>query len=127
MLSLYSSVMKVNDYQVWVNLGCSIEEQECIQPVLFSLTIHFDQKIQAEVSDQLADSIDYVSLVETIQTTAQQKKYSMIEHLCFSVSEALRAKLRGKYSGVLVTKIKKVRAPVKNLLDGVEWSCKVDL
>lgn len=123
----YSSIMKINDYQVWVHLGCSAEEQAVVQPVLFSLEIVFNQKIQAEVSDRLADSIDYVSLIEIIKTAAQQKNYSMIEHLCFSVSEALRANLSGRYAGSLITKIKKIRAPIKNLHHGVEWVCKTDL
>lgn len=127
MFQMYSSTMKVNDYQVWVNLGCSSEEQAVVQPVLFSIEISFDQKIQAEVTDQLSDSIDYVSLVDIVKKTAQQKTYSMIEHLCFSVSEALRTEFQGKYVGTLVTKLKKVRAPIKNLHDGVEWSCKADL
>lgn len=121
------SEMKIKNYEAWVSLGCSKEEQSLTQPVVFNVQITFDQSVVAEVSDKLTDSLDYVALTDVIRATAESKSYSMIEHLCFNVTTALKQKINHKYQGTLVVAAQKVRAPVKNLHDGVEWTCKIAL
>ena len=119
--------MKIKNYEVWVSLGCTKEEQSLTQPVVFNLQIIFDQAIVAEVSDKLSDSLDYVELTNVIREISELKSYSMIEHLCFSVTTSLKQKINHKHQGTLIVSAQKVRAPVKNLHDGVEWTCKIAL
>lgn len=117
--------MKVCDYQVWVSLGCSKEEQQTRQPVLFNIEIHFANKVLGEKTDRLEDAIDYVQLTEIIQKTAQLKSYSLIENMCFEVMTALALSLKKKnVSGELQVDLLKIRAPIKNLKTGVNWSCR---
>lgn len=111
-----------------MSLGCTKEEQSLTQPVLFNIEILFTSKVLAETTDQLQDSLDYVALTDTIKTAAEKKSYHMVEHLGFNVAEALKNKIRGQYEGsTLIVRAHKLRAPVKNLRDGVEWSCKLTL
>ena len=125
---MHQSEMKIKKFEVWVSLGCTKEEQSLTQPVLFNIEILFTSKVLAEGTDQLQDSLDYVALTDTIKAAAEKKSYHMVEHLGFSVAEALKNKINGRYSGsTLIVRTHKLRAPVKNLQDGVEWSCKLNL
>lgn len=125
---MHQSEMKIKNFEVWVSLGCTKEEQSLTQPVLFNIEILFTSKVLAETTDQLQDSLDYVALTDTIKTAAEKKSYHMVEHLGFNVAEALKNKIRGQYEGsTLIVRAHKLRAPVKNLRDGVEWSCKLTL
>lgn len=120
--------MKIKNYEVWVSLGCTVEEQSLFQPVLFNIEILFTSQVLAESTDRLQDSLDYVALTDTIKLVAESKSYHMVEHLGFSVAEALKSKINGQYLGsTLIVRTHKLRAPVKNLHDGVEWSCKLNL
>lgn len=119
--------MSIEEYEVWVNLGCSKEEQSFLQPVHFDVQLFFNSIVEAQKTDQLSDSIDYVELTELIQTVAVKKSYAMIEHLCYSVFEVLKNKYKGKFQAELVVKAKKLRPPVKNLQGGVSWTCQSHL
>lgn len=117
-------VMKINHYEVWISLGCSTEEQSLPQPVRFDVTLHFDEKIKGCSSDQLSDTVDYVSLTNLIKKISLQKSYQLIEHLCFLAHEAIIQELKSKNIKCdLTTNLKKVRPPVESLLNGVEFSC----
>ncbi len=125
---MLQSEMKIKNYEVWVSLGCSQEEQSLTQPVHFNIEISFAAKVLAEGTDRLEDSLDYVQLTNTVKEAAEKKSYSMVEHLGFSVAEALKNKMSAHYPGAtLVVRTHKLRAPVKNLHGGVEWSCKLTL
>lgn len=120
-------MLKINNFEVRVNLGCSTEEQADLQPVLFSIVITFNHEIQAERTDRLEDSINYVGLVEVIKKIAQQKPYNMIEHLCFNVTHALKNYIDGKFSGHLNVEVTKIEVPIENLRGGTSWSCQTNL
>ncbi|MBC7457554.1 MAG: dihydroneopterin aldolase, partial [Bdellovibrionaceae bacterium] len=108
--------------------GCTKEEQSLVQPVLFNIEILFTSKVLAQDTDQLQDSLDYVALTDIIKAAAESKSYHMVEHLGLSVAKALKSKINGQYSGsTLIVRTHKLRAPVKNLHNGVEWSCKLTL
>ena len=125
---MLQSEMKIKNYEVWVSLGCTQAEQSLTQPVLFNIEILFAAKVLAEDTDRLQDSLDYVKITDLIKEIAEKKSYNMIEHLGFSVTEALQKKMSRPHSGsTLIVRTHKLRAPVKNLHDGVEWSCKIIL
>ena len=111
-----------------MSLGCTQEEQSLTQPVLFNIEISFATKVLAEDTDRLPDSLDYVEITDLVKEIAEKKSYNMIEHLGFSVTETLQKKIGSQYPGsTLTVRTHKLRAPVKNLHDGVEWSCKLIL
>lgn len=125
------SEIKIKDFKVKVRLGCSIEEQAVAQPVTFNISIIFDQKIRAEISDQLSDSLDYVEITNLITKISEIKSYNMIEHLCSEVLNHLKLKLensfKNKIKGQLSVRALKMQTPVQGLLGGVEWTCKTSL
>ncbi len=117
-------MMKINQYEVWISLGCSTAEKALPQPVHFDLTLHFQENIKGCSTDQLSDTVDYISLTNIIKKISLQKSYHLIEHLCFSVHEALVQDLKNKSVRCdLTTSLKKVRPPVESLQSGVEFSC----
>lgn len=123
-MSEVRQTLKVNNFEVWVHLGCSAEEQYHSQPVLFSLEIKFLKNLPGSQTDQLKDAVDYVALTEMIKRTAQQKSFQLIEHLNQSVFDHVIASFRQQHIFAEVSlNIRKIRVPVENLKDGVEFTC----
>lgn len=122
-----ASVLKIKDYEVEVCLGCSDEERKNPQKVLFNIEISFNQRMIAEETDRLQDSIDYVHLTEIVKDISAQKSYHMIEHLCSSVAAGIKNNLKGQYQGDLCIQLHKIQVPIENLHGGVQWSCKINL
>lgn len=120
--------MKVQDYEVWVHLGCTSDEQKFTQPVHFTIEIDFHQNLKAVNSDDLEDAIDYVMLMELTKQIGQQKFYHLIEHLCYDVILRLADFLKEKHiQGNLVVHVRKIRVPVENLRNGVVFTCSTSL
>ncbi len=119
----YSS-MKTNDYEVWVSLGCSKEEQSFKQPVLFNLELEFHSAIQGETSDQLNDAVDYVALTDLIKLSAESKSYQLIESMCFEATEKICVFLKQRHVvGLFKLSVLKQRPPVPHIKSGVTWTC----
>ena len=120
--------MKINEYEVWVSLGCSTEEQSMKQPVLFSVQFEFTSNQSCEKSDQLTDAIDYVAVTDILKKSAESKSYHLIEHMCFEATEKVFEHLNSKsVKGVLKVELLKLRPPVPNLKAGVSWLCQRQL
>lgn len=122
------SMMKINDYEVWVRLGCSQEEQSFKQPVHFNLEIEFHSNVLGETSDQLTDAIDYVAVTDLLKLSAESKSYHLIEAMCFDATEKISTYLRkNNITGQLKLSLLKLRPPVPNLNSGVTWTCQRQL
>ena len=116
--------LKINQFEVWVHLGCSDEERKHTQPVHFTLQIKFIKNLTGSQTDQLADAVDYVQLTETIKSVAMSKPYQLIEHLNQQVFNALIKDLKIKNTTAEIElTIRKIRVPVENLTNGVEFTC----
>lgn len=120
--------LSIQEYEVWVNLGCSSEEQKHTQPVLFNLDIDFSQNVLGCKSDLLDDAIDYVKLTSILKMIATGKSYQLIEHLNQQALNGVVEYLKSKNVGGNVRlAVKKVRVPVDNLRSGVVFSCETSL
>jgi dihydroneopterin aldolase len=120
--------LKIKDFEVWVHLGCGIEEQKHSQPVEFTLNIEFLKNLNGCVSDNLHEAIDYVRLTEIIKTVSTKKSYKLIEHLNHEVFTELIADIKTKdVSGEISLTLRKIRVPVANLRSGVEFTCQQTL
>ena len=121
-------ILKINSFEVWVHLGCDIEEQKYSQPVEFTFKIEFLKNLNGCETDNLKDAIDYVRLTQIMKTVASAKNYKLIEHLNYEVLTKLVADIKTKdVSGVVELTIKKIRVPVDNLRNGVEFTCQQTL
>lgn len=118
----------VQDFEVWVNLGCDTEEQKFTQPVHFNLEIDFTSPVLGCQTDNLEDAIDYVKITSILKMISTEKNFSLIEHLnhrAFSgVVEYLKSK---KVNAEIKLSVKKIRVPVDNLRNGVVFSCETKL
>jgi dihydroneopterin aldolase len=120
--------LKVNDFEVWVHLGCGSEEQKHAQPVHFTLKIDFSKNLNGYQTDSLHDAVDYVRLTEIMKSVAMKKNYQLIEHLNHEVFIALISDIKNKdVQGEIALTIKKIRVPVENLRSGVEFTCQQTL
>lgn len=120
--------LKIKDFEVWVHLGCAVEEQKHSQPVEFTLNIEFSKNLKGYQTDSLHDAVDYVRLTEIMKSVASKKNYKLIEHLNHEVFVALIADIKTKdVSGEIALTIRKVRVPVENLRSGVEFTCQQTL
>lgn len=114
----------IQDYEVWVSLGCSQEEQKHVQPVHFNLSLEYDELVKGAATDDLQDATDYVAITDRIKITAQSKSFHLIEHLNEMVLNAIIQYLKSKYfKGHVKLSIKKIRVPVENLRNGVVFTC----
>ncbi len=119
-----TSAMKINDYEVWVSLGCSQEEQSFKQPVLFNLEIEFHIPVRGETTDQLSDAIDYVAVTDLLKLSAESKSYQLIESMCFEATEKISKYLKQHHVvGIFKLSVLKLRPPVPHLKSGVSWTC----
>lgn len=116
--------MLVENYEVFVHLGCEPEERRYTQPVRVSLTLDFSKPLPGALSDSLQDTVDYVALTRILKETAEKKEYKLIEHLNECMRENLTAYLVLKnFNTSLKIQTRKVRVPVDHLRDGVVFTC----
>lgn len=114
----------IQDFEVWVSLGCAKEEQAYSQPVHFNLTLEYDELVKGAVTDDLQDATDYVALTDIIKNVSQSKSFHLIEHLNEMVLNGIIHYLKSKYfKGHIKLSIKKIRVPVENLRNGVVFTC----
>ena len=116
------SEMLIENFEAFVKLGCSKEEQAFTQPVHISVRISFSNEIAGEKTDQLHDAVDYVLICEKLNTTATKKNYQLIEHLSYECLQSLLL-LLNKFSGTAQVTVKKIRVPVAQLQGGASWTC----
>jgi dihydroneopterin aldolase len=121
-------VLKIQDYEVWVSLGCLADEQSYPQPVLISLDLEYATLVKGAASDELQDATDYVMLTRIMNQVAKSKSFKLIEHLNDSIMNSILHELRLNYfKGKVRLAVKKVRVPVENLRNGVVFTCETEL
>ena len=120
--------LKMQDFEVWVHLGCTTDEQRFTQPVHFSLDIDFRKNLEAVNTDRIEDAIDYVELAAIVKRVAVAKAYHLVEHLCYEVTLQISDFLKEKLvQGVVAVHVHKLRVPVENLRNGVIFTCTATL
>lgn len=121
---MINNELEISSYECYVSLGCSTEEQSLLQPVLIDIVINFDMALRGSITDKIEDAVDYTALIGSIDAVAKNRSFHLIENLCFEVHQAVSALLiEKKIKSNLKTKATKVRVPVKNLRNGVSFTC----
>ncbi len=99
-----------------VSIGWEAEERTVPQIVRFDLEVTLPAEPRAGRTDELADTVDYGQLAETIRTVANQGPYRLLERLALSVRDAIRPMVPP--GGHFTLRITKERAPIANLEGG---------
>lgn len=116
--------MLIQNYEIYVRLGCEPEERRYPQPVQVSLQLDFDSPLDGAESDDLQGAVDYVELANILKFVAEQKEYRLIEHLNLCLFQKVAACVSSKkIKAVLRLETRKVRVPVENFRDGVVFTC----
>lgn len=121
-------ILRIQDFEVMVNLGYSEAEQLERQPVQFTLELKFSESVGACASDQLHDTVDYVELTQIISAVATMKNYHLIEHLNQQVLNDLTIYLKNRnVRATARLSVHKIKVPIANLKNGVIFSCETSL
>ncbi len=121
-------ILKIEDLEVWVNLGCLPDEQAYKQPVLVSLKLDYSELVKAAATDDLSDANDYVRLTKIISEVASAQPYKLIEKMNDSILNSILQELKAHYfKGKVQLSVRKVRVPVENLRNGVVFTCETEL
>ncbi len=105
--------IEVRGLELLVYCGVLPEEQARRQPFLFDLDLHLDLTA-AGASDDLADTANYGSLIDTLAEALAGERFQLLERLATRVSEIVFADTGA--SGVTVT-VRKLRPPVAAHVD----------
>jgi 7,8-dihydroneopterin aldolase/epimerase/oxygenase len=95
--------------------GVLPEEQTRAQPFRVDLELEADLAAAGE-SDDLADTIDYASVIAAVVRIVESERHQLLERLARRIAEACREDAR--VTGVTVT-VRKLRPPVPAMLDHV--------
>ncbi|WP_162902280.1 dihydroneopterin aldolase [Facilibium subflavum] len=85
--------VSLRDIQLSVYLGVYDFEQVEKQTIKVDMDLNFHTMPDGCQSDKLEDVICYAKLNEAMLTAAAQKRYQLIEHLAFSLLQAIKAQL----------------------------------
>jgi dihydroneopterin aldolase len=96
--------------------GVGLEERHEPQPFEVDVILRGDLS-RAASSDELADTIDYSGLFETVQRIVEGQSYRLIEALAGAVADALLADPR---IGDVEVRVRKPNAPLPGAFDTVE-------
>ena len=120
--------MHIQDFEVWVHLGCSVEEQKHVQPIHYSVDINFENPLQACQTDLLEDTVDYVKITSILKMISTEKTFHLIEHLNHQAFTGVVEYLKSKnLKAEVKLSVKKIRVPVDNLRNGVVFTCETKL
>jgi dihydroneopterin aldolase len=115
------SNLEIKQYCLSVSIGCTPEEHKEQQKVSFDVIIQFAQLPNACLTDNLPDSYCYAQITAEIAEICHQKHYKLIEHLAYSVFDAIKKML--KPQDKLFLRAHKLKPPVNNLEGGAAFCC----
>lgn len=113
--------LTIADLRTWVHLGCGEEEKFHVQPVSINIDIFFHTPPTAMVTDNLDDTVCYLSATEAIQSLCASKRFNLIESLVYEIHQTISTALAEKARSVanLKVSLKKVSPPVPGIHGGV--------
>ncbi|MEK6627778.1 MAG: dihydroneopterin aldolase [Bdellovibrionota bacterium] len=128
MIQVIRQQLRIQDFEVWVHLGCTLEEQKHTQPVHYNFEINFGNPVIGCQTDQLTDAIDYVKITSILKMISTEKSFHLIEHLNQQAFNGVAEYLKSRnLKAEVKLSVKKIRVPVENLKDGVVFSCEAKL
>jgi len=104
--------LNINHITLNVILGVYEFEQQAPQSVRVDVAYYFFDYLAACQTDNLADTICYATVAEKLQSVCNRKKYQLVEHLAWELSEVLVKDLE-MAADIKVTVYKE--APVDNI------------
>lgn len=110
--------LRLEDLSLHVHLGCTPEERAFRQEVRVTIEIRFHEKPSAVDNDQLADTVCYAEISESVQATCETHEYQLIERMAGEIYEIARKIIGPESRAALAVTVHKVRPPVPSLRGG---------
>lgn len=114
-----TSRLQIENLEFQVFLGWPDKERQHRQLVKVAMDIHFSSPPKACSSDDLKDTFCYATIIAALQLKISAMKFQLIEHLCFTIYEYIKASLP-KDAHLTVTTTKYPR--IEGLTCGVSFS-----
>ncbi|MDZ7780218.1 MAG: dihydroneopterin aldolase [Gemmatimonadota bacterium] len=115
-----SAHLVIRGIAVPVRLGCLPGEQDEPQRVEFEVTIRFASPPAGVETDDLADTVDYGTVVDRIKEVVADRRFDLVEHLAGRVFENLRALVPPEHT--LEIAVRKVTPPVPEITGGAVFT-----
>ena len=112
-----NSVLKINDYELFIYLGVDKSERENKQRVLLSIEIYFTTLPKASITDNVKDTICYHSICSGLENF-NDKTFSTIEALAHKIFIFLDNNTRSNCFKLQINKF----PHIKNLKGGISFS-----
>jgi dihydroneopterin aldolase len=109
----------LNDLSFQVHLGCGIDERRQTQEVRVSVELRFETPPRGTHSDELAETVCYARLAESISTHCQGREFQLVERLATDLYDVARG-VAGPTVRIGLS-LHKVRPPVAGLLGGAVY------
>lgn len=90
---MQSSSLILQQLELTVNLGWSIEEREHAQQVNVDIQIDYPQLPTACISDELSEATCYDRLSSSLQKVCASKSYKLIEALAYDLFSQVKSNL----------------------------------
>ena len=112
--------LAINNLSLQVHLGCTAEERKTAQEVQATITISFSQPPTGETTDLLQDTICYAEACKLLRLCCAKREYNLVEKLAADFYMTLKERWPAHLFSL---RVRKMKPPVENLLDGVDYFC----
>ncbi len=100
----------INDFKLKLLVGIYDWERQVPQTVQFDLEIGIPGSRAAQ-SDTIADTIDYAKVVQRIEQSLSESRFSLLEKLAEHVAQLILKEFKSPWVRVSITKL----APLRNV------------
>ena len=100
-----STRIVVSELRLQARVGVNPGEQGAEQPVLVDVWLEIEDPARPEKSEQLADTVDYVSVARTVRRVVARRHYPLVETLAAEAARAVLAMDRVTRVGLKLQKL----------------------
>jgi len=86
-------VLRINEFKTKVFLGCFPEEQRQKRPVIFNISIFFNNELPAWINDDYDNIICYDKLISELNNQLMNKHFNLIECLAMYTYKCIKKML----------------------------------
>ena len=98
-----SGQIELRNIRAWGHHGCTPGERESKQPFDINLVLEIDLS-KAQVSDQLADTVDYALIYSQVVKIVSSTSFNLLEKLASEILSAILAEKRIQSAQISIAK-----------------------
>lgn len=119
--------LQMHDWRLNLRLGVSDAERSKVQPVSLDIGVTFKPGQPAAcMSDNLADTVSYSSILKNLQPKLEAKEWHLLEHVAYFVLQELMTLVPKHLAASFRVKVTKLQPPVAGL-NAASFECQADV